>query len=57
MYQEVDEKLDKLVHVVFNHKILLRHIPVMIVNWRKVHGRIIAIKVWSLIQILHVAGH
>ena len=57
MYQEVNEKLDKLVHIVFNHRILLRHKPVMIVNWRKVHGRIIAIKVWSLIEILHAACH
>jgi hypothetical protein len=49
MYQEVKKKLDKLVHIVLNHRILLRYIPVMIVNWRKVYGWIVAIQVWILI--------
>ena len=54
MYQEVNEKLNKLVHIVFEHRILLRYKPVRIVNRRKVHGWVLAIKVWNLIKILHV---
>ena len=54
MYQEVNEKLNKLVHIVFEHRILLRYKPGRIVNRRKVHGWVLAIKVWNLIKILHV---